>query len=156
MTEVCLKSKDMTPAQLETKEEAEQVNSSRLAKLVICFKVSWHLSRVRPRQSSRKLEWWLGLTDAEKDGEFSWTLGNHNETLWGNVMVEDGSSHPRCATMDANQTLRGVDCTVGKTDTATRTILCETGGKVQDWAMPNGHLKIKYIAYLIFRPLLRG
>ena len=37
LTEVCLKSKDMTPAQLETKEEAEQVNSSRLAKLVICF-----------------------------------------------------------------------------------------------------------------------
>ena len=43
------------------------------------------------------------------------------------VNVEDGSPHPHCGTMDASQTLRGVDCTVGKTDTGTRTILCEAG-----------------------------
>ena len=84
--------------------------------------------RPRQKQSSLKFEWWLGLTDAEKEGEFSWEL-DHNETLWGEVEVEDESSnHPLCGTMDANLTLRGVDCTVGKTETATRTILCETGG----------------------------
>ena len=75
-----------------------------------------------------KFEWWLGLSDAEKEGEFSWEL-NHDEALWGEVDVEDGSSHPQCGTMDANLTLRGVDCTIGKTETATRTILCETGGE---------------------------
>ena len=42
--------------------------------------------------------------------------------------MEDGSSHPSCGTMDADLTLSGVDCAVEKTDTATRTILCEAGG----------------------------
>ena len=99
--------------------------------LDICFprQVAWHLSQLRPRQSSLKFEWWLGLTDAEEEGEFSWEL-DHDETLWGEVDVEAGSSPPLCGTMDANLTLRGVECTVGETETATRTILCETGGKV--------------------------
>ena len=100
--------------------------------LEICFlpQVAWHLSQLRPRQkqSSLQFEWWLGLTDAEKEGEFSWEL-DHDETLWGEVDVEAGSSPPLCGTMDANLTLRGVECTVGETETATRTILCETGGK---------------------------
>ena len=98
----------------------------------ICFppQVAWHLSQLRPsqKQSSLQFEWWLGLTDAEKEGEFSWEL-DHDETLWGEVEVEAGSSPPLCGTMDANLTLRGVECTVGETETATRTILCETGGK---------------------------
>ena len=100
----------------------------------ICFprQVAWHLSQLRPRQSSLKFEWWLGLTDAEEEGEFSWEL-NNDEMLWGEVDVDDdveaGSSHLLCGTMDANLTLRGVECTVGKTETVTRTILCETGGK---------------------------
>ena len=75
-----------------------------------------------------KFEWWLGLSDAEKEGEFSWEF-DHDEALWGEVDVEDGSSDLRCGTMDANLTLRGVECDVGKTETATRTILCETGEK---------------------------
>ena len=91
--------------------------------------VGWHLSRLRPKQkqSIREFEWWVGLNDVNKEGEFSWVL-EHNETaLWEDVNVETGSSHPHCGTMDASQRLRGVDCTVGKTDTTTRTILCETG-----------------------------
>ena len=75
-----------------------------------------------------KFEWWLGLSETEKEGEFSWTL-DHDEELWGEVEVEDGSSNPRCGTMDANLTLRGVECDVGQTETAMRTILCETGGE---------------------------
>ena len=72
------------------------------------------------------------MTDAEKEGEFSWLLDHYHKTgLWEQVNVDDGSSHPHCGTMDANQTLRGVDCTVGKTENATRTILCETGRKLQ-------------------------
>ena len=91
--------------------------------------VGWHLSRLRPKQkqSIREFEWWVGLSDAEKEGEFSWVLDPHETTLWEGVNVEDGSSHPHCGTMDASQTLRGVDCKVGQTDTAARTILCETG-----------------------------
>ena len=53
---------------------------------------------------------------------------NYNEiTLWKEVNVEAGTSPPHCGTMDVNLELRGVDCNVGKTDTAVRTILCETG-----------------------------
>ena len=123
----------MIPAQLETKEEAEQVNvGSRDVFLNFPFQVGWHLSRLRPKQSSRQFQWWVGLTDEEKAGEFSWVL-DHNETaLWEDVDVEEGSSHPHCGTMDASQTLRGVDCTVDKTDTAARTILCETGRNLQN------------------------
>ena len=89
--------------------------------------VGWHLSRLRPKQkqSIREFEWWIGLT--EKEGDFSWVLDPPEKTLWEDVNVEAGSSPPRCGTMDASQRLRGVDCTVGKTDTTTRTILCETG-----------------------------
>ena len=41
--------------------------------------------------------------------------------------MEAGTSPPHCGTMDVNLEFRGVDCNVGKTDTAVRTILCETG-----------------------------
>ena len=41
--------------------------------------------------------------------------------------MEAGTSPPHCGTMDVNLEFRGVDCSVGKTDTAVRTILCETG-----------------------------
>ena len=100
-----------------------------------CFpfpcQVGWHLSQLHPKQKQSSLEfrWWVGLTDAEKEGEFKWSLDHDDKTLWGNVTVEDGSSQPRCGTVDANLTLRGVDCAVAKTETATRTILCEAGGK---------------------------
>ena len=119
----------MIPAQLETKEEAEQVSGSKFH-FFFPSQAAWHLFQLRPKrkQSSLKFAWWLGLTDTEKEGEFRWTL-NHDQTLWEDVTMEDGSSHPSCATMDADLTLSGVDCAVEKTDTATRTILCEAGGK---------------------------
>ena len=107
--------------------------------------VGWHLSKLRPKQkqSSLEFQWWLGLTDAEKEGEFRWTL-DHDQTLVENITVEDGTSHPRCGTVDANLTLRGVDCAVAKTETATRTILCEAGGKTAGF-YPMTHLLHRHL-----------
>ena len=73
------------------------------------------------------------MTDVAKEGEFSWVHDHRHQTaMWDDVNVEDGSPHPHCGTMDASQTLRGVDCAVGKTDNAARTILCETGRNLQN------------------------
>ena len=92
------------------------------------------------------------MTDAAKTGEFKWRLGEDvkvstatttttttttmmpaavltDQTAttmpWPSVEVGPGDAY--CGTMDANTTLRGVDCAVGKTDTVVRTILCEAG-----------------------------
>ena len=111
--------------------------------------VAWHLSRLRPKQeqSILEFEWWVGLTDVDKEGEFSWVL-EHNETaLWEDVNLEEGSSHPHCGTMDASQSLRGVDCAVAKTDTAARTILCERGRNLQKSAT-------NFLTILLHRHLL--
>ena len=91
------------------------------------------------------------MTDNAKTGEFKWKLGEDVKAStatttttttttmmpaavlteqaatmpWPNVEISPGDAY--CGTMDANTTLRGVDCAVGKTDTVVRTILCEAG-----------------------------
>ena len=53
-------------------------------------------------------------------------LNDQTATMpWPSVEVSPGDAY--CGTMDANTTLRGVDCAVDKTDTVVRTILCEAG-----------------------------
>ena len=111
------------------------------------------MSQIRPRwqPSSLNYEWWVGLTDNAKTGEFNWRLGEDVKASTGTTTttttttmmpaamltdetattswpsVEIGSGDAYCGTMDANTTLRGVDCALGKTDTVVRTILCEAG-----------------------------
>ena len=89
------------------------------------------------------------MTDAAKTGEFKWRLGEDVKASTGTTTtttmmpaalltdqtattswpsVEIGSGDAYCGTMDANTTLRGVDCAVGKADTVVQTILCEAGG----------------------------
>ena len=91
------------------------------------------------------------MTDNAKTGEFKWRLGEDVKAStattttttttmmpaavlteqaattmpWPSVEVGPGDAY--CGTMDANTTLRGVDCALGKTDTVVRTILCEAG-----------------------------
>ena len=121
------------------------------------IQVAWYLSQIRPRwqPSSLNYEWWVGLTDNAKTGEFKWRLGEdvkastaktttttttmmpaallNDQTAtmpWPSVEVSPGDAY--CGTMDANTTLRGVDCALGKTDTVVRTILCEAGGDTNE------------------------
>ena len=119
------------------------------------IQVAWYLSQIRPcwQPSSLNYEWWVGLTDAAKTGEFKWRLGEDVKAStattttttttttmmpaavlteqaattmpWPSVDIGPGDAY--CGTLDANTTLRGVDCAVGKTDTVVRTILCEAG-----------------------------
>ena len=123
------------------------------------IQVAWYLSQIRPRwqPSSLNYEWWVGLKDDAKTGEFKWRLGedvkastattttttttttmmpaavltDQTATMpWPSVEVGPGDAY--CGTMDANTTLRGVDCALGKTDTVVRTILCEAGGDTDE------------------------
>ena len=117
------------------------------------IQVAWYLSQIRPRwqPSGVNFEWWVGLTDIAKTGEFKWRLGEDVKassgtatttttttmmpaavftdqtatTPWPSVEIGPGDAY--CGTLDANTTLRGVDCAVGKTDNVVRTILCEAG-----------------------------